>query len=64
MSASTHPPGEPYTPIVHFRHRPDPVFHSIVSHVGQVVLKLVINRNTLALFRDIRQQDWAVRGVT
>ena len=50
--------------MVHFRHRPDPVFHSIVRHAGQVVLKLGVEADTFALFPDIRQQCWAVRGLT
>ena len=50
--------------MVRFRHRPDPVFNSIVRHAGQVVLKLVVEADTLALLRGIHQQCWAVRGVT
>ena len=50
--------------MAYFRHRPDPVFNSIVRYAGQVVLKLVVEADTLALFPDIRQQCWAVRGVT
>ena len=36
----------------------------IVRHVRQVALKLVIEADTLALFRGIRRQCWALRGVT
>ena len=36
----------------------------IVRHAGQVVLTFVVNANTLALFRGIRQQCWALRSVT
>ena len=34
----------------------------IVRHAGQVVLKLVIEADTLALFRGIRRECWALRG--
>ena len=50
--------------MVHFPHRPDPIFPCIVRHAGQVVLKLVVEADTFALFPDIRQQCSPVRGVT
>ena len=34
----------------------------IIRHAGQVVLKLVIEVETLALFRGVRQQCWALRA--
>ena len=34
----------------------------IIRHAGQVVLTLVIEAETLALFRGIRQHCWALRG--
>ena len=36
----------------------------IVRHAGQVVLRLVVEAATLALFLGIRQQCWALREVT
>lgn len=36
----------------------------IGRHAGQVVLRLAVGADTLALFRGIRQQCWALRGVT
>ena len=50
--------------MIHFRHPGDPVFHSIVRHDGQVILKLMVEADTLALFRDILQQCWAICDVT
>ena len=34
----------------------------IVRHAGQVVVRLVVDAATLALFRGIRRQCWALRG--
>ncbi len=36
----------------------------IVHHAGQVVLKLVVDAATLARFRNIRRQCWALTGAT
>ncbi len=36
----------------------------ITRHAGQVVLRLVVDPATLALFRSIRRQCWVLRGVT
>jgi len=36
----------------------------IVRHAGRVVLKLVVDADTLVLFRGIRRQCWALREVT
>jgi len=36
----------------------------IIRHAGQVVLRLVVEAATLARFRGIRRQCWALRGAT
>ena len=36
----------------------------IIRHAGQVVLRLVVEAETLALFCGIRRQCWALGGVT
>ena len=36
----------------------------IIHHAGQVVLRLVVDAERLALFRGIRRQCWALTGVT
>jgi Transposase DDE domain group 1 len=36
----------------------------IVHHAGQVVLRLVVEAERLALLRGIRQQCWALSGAT
>ena len=36
----------------------------IVHHAGQVVLRLVLDAATLARFRTIRRECWALMGAT